>query len=1523
MKKRLKKITGLSLGFRSTIYFYVLRKAESRWWVVSRLTALLIVIVYLSTGFSFLPLRTDAAGNHDFVRTISKDITPDLGSPFSIGEIDSMVIDADGYIYAAKDSTIYKLSSSGAYVAQWEANGAIGILNYDKVSNLIYKTGENGIQIFTTEGLEAGSVPVNGGLVRGGGSSPKWYGVGTSSGPATDLKSVTSDYLFVYDSNWNLTESYDLNSYSWPEGDPILSISSYYVDGVVDSIYLGGPGRISSIRPNGIQRQVWEDGTGTTSYDSIVVDSRGNLYASDDNQDIIRKFDKDVQPLMEWGGLGSGDLEFDDPGEIAVSQSGNVYIDDVGNGSLKQYSDNLSIEITSPERIPGYIRPNTYFSFTVETDNVSDDLTFSIIDGDGNDDVLPDGLSLNTSTGEISGTLGPSVELTDFIGVFRVKVTSSNGSYDEETISLYGADSSLPISLQADVLPNMEYGSTINYSTYPMISITGGQEYAIYPIEYSIVDGSLPTGLTLEPRGSTSPPYNEARISGRPSASGLYTFTVRAESTDPLSPGFDEEEYTIRVLPEDEPIVFAHDGVGIPIVKVRNAIVRGDSTTISGSGPINQTIKIYMDGEEIGIATSGEDGNWNYEVEGLNGMGHSFNASWEANDDIAFILGSDNSYSLQHQDPKDFYSSVQIFDTNSGRIIKNLVMPPGFYATQVVPNSDSSKLYLSGIDTNNYSNNPNNARILEYDVASGSLNFVTDLNESLDGLVNLLVSSDGSALYALNSSGLYSIDTSTDEVELISRLNIKNFAPAGRAMDFTNDGEKIVIADYERINYTYSYGHFKRMITVDLLSGVSSEDEVFVAGSGGPSGTFAGQSFVAKGNGNIYLAYRDGTVKIVNEQDNSVTSVSFNINPDANYNDDPVVWDIVGGYFYDVNEDAIYALVLSTETPSSGPVQVDYTLRKLSIDTGVVEYTYSLPFLPLVGLLSRDAKVFYFFDNAQSALRSGVYKIDLVTGFMETIDERVDSLPSIPASQGGPVVRSFMFVPSKRNIVGDFSVFSNTVIGELFVDDEPEKPTNPPSTEEPNDPSEENTKDKKEPILGIINSLDKSNTSSGAKSGRSDLNDGGASSLRDLIDKLAGSLGVSSITLAKVFPWAVIFLLFGLILIILLSLIKQLIVVSKMKKLVRRQELLNLEKTWLLSLSSHYLRTPLTIIQSGQEMLTNRKIKSKLIKGMSGLSLTVSRVVDNLRNDSVVAEMKAPEKRRYKHASFWQPKVVVPVVLTLSLVIALNSIFVYGADLYTGALNISAQVLMVVLGGALLYLVYDTWAEKQALEKYQGQLLVYEEGLDKVRNKFVLSMANDLMPEIKKARKMVTTEVPLKARKNLNKGLDQLERTTDKFLLICQLEREELKKQAAELGLKGTIEKAREQSKHPKSPVKLLLSDESTLSQPEVLLKKVFASLIDNAAEHSNSKKPVKIYSDEGNLVKVSVQDYGKGIDEDKLSLLFKPLSKVEEDFTSQGMGLSLYLNRLIMHYLNGEIKATSTVGVGTTMIVEVPKHLT
>ncbi len=1518
------RYNGVSLRTRSVL------------WRFHHLLFIVFVATCLMADSGLPPSNTYASGSNDFIRNVSKEIIPESDPPFTIGEITSMVTGSDGSIYAGSGTTIYKLSSSGVYIKQWEANGTIGILNFGSDTGLLYKTGDNGIQSFTTEGVETGTISVSGSLVRGKGPNKKWYGVGEwGSSPVTELSSVTSDTLFVYSSGGDLINSYNLaTTAEYPSGISVLSLSSTYNEGVYgrDMLYLGTSGKVLRLGAYGNITQSWEDGTGTTQYDSVTADSKGNVYASDGTHNTIRKFDKDLQPLMEWGSLGAGDLEFDDPGEIAVSSSNNIYIDDLGNSRVKQYEDSTSISITSPSKILDYIRPNTPFSFTVQTNNTADDLSFSAVNANGNTVDLPLGLSLNTSTGEISGTLDNSIDITNFQEFFLVKVISSNGSYSEKEFELRGADLSEPVNIETTTLPDMSFGMYLDgkggYSLYPSIEVSGGQEFGLYPLTFSIVDGELPRGVEIWPTG-TAPSnsvlfrdVNDGVLVGEPIESGIYTFTVRVESTDPLLSSSDEHEYTIEVTAPPTPNPFNNDSgsVSLPILKVSSVVAKESGTVVSGEGPADQDIKIYMDNTQIGTTNSGADGKWSYEAGGLNGAGHNFSAAWDAEHDIAFLLGSD-SPDILFSSPNP-YSSIQVFDTVTGKTLKNLVMPEGFYAIQLVPNSDGTKLYLSGLDVGNMIADPtayyNSARVLEYDVASGSLSFVTDITESLDSISSLLLNSDGSVLYVLTSSGLYSIDTTNHETELVSVLEdgVYRFGGTMESIEFNEDESKIFIAD---IQYPYVVGstgwiYKKRVLSVDLASKSASIEEVPVYVEGAGYSYFYGQAFIARGNGNIYLAYRDGSVKVVDGNGNIVDTFSFNLSQGDG--EDTIIQDEPAGYIYESSENALYLLLYTHNNDTNENV---YSLRKLDLQNGTVSATYTLPFLPRLGLFSQDKRGLYLFDSLMSSLNTGVYRLDLDTGNIETVTENIASLP-LAVADGGAITSNPFFVASSRSVVSGFGVTSNSVLVEKTTEeDKPvddKKPVDDPKPDNKDVDKRVEEPQVDTPVIPPVGSVDKPGTTYlNSKKESSGL-------VRDLVDRLASMLGVEPIVVAKVFPWTVVGALFGLIFIVLVGLIKQLIVVAKMKKLVRKQELLNLEKTWLLSLSSHYLRTPLTIIQSGQEMLKKGAYKNKLVNGMSSLSLAVGKVINDLRNNSVVAEMKAPEKKRYRHASFWQFKVVVPALVAVGLLVGLNLIFTFGADLYPGTVSIISQLCFVLVGASLLYVIYDTLAERKALERYQKQLLVYEEELDKVRNKFVLSMAKELMPEIKKAKSFVTVKTPINARRNLNKGLEQLEKTTDKFLLICQLEREELKKQAAELGLKGTVEKAREQSKHPDSPVNVLLSEDSTLSQPEVLLKKVFASLIDNAAEHSNSKRPVKIYSDEGKMVKVSVEDFGKGIDKDKLTLLFKPLSKVEEDFTSQGMGLSLYLNRLIMHYLNGEISATSKLGEGTTMIVEVPRVL-
>lgn len=135
---------------------------------------------------------------------------------------------------------------------------------------------------------------------------------------------------------------------------------------------------------------------------------------------------------------------------------------------------------------------------------------------------LPDGLSLNGSTGEISGT--PTVGGTFN---FTVKVTDSytgNGSAGANT-----AQVSCSISIGSDftVLCNDPPSGRVGRFYDHTFSAEGGDP----PYTFAIVTGSLPPGLTLD--------ASTGVVSGVPTLPGFYEFTVRVTDSNESSSQID------------------------------------------------------------------------------------------------------------------------------------------------------------------------------------------------------------------------------------------------------------------------------------------------------------------------------------------------------------------------------------------------------------------------------------------------------------------------------------------------------------------------------------------------------------------------------------------------------------------------------------------------------------------------------------------------------------------------------------------------------------------------------------------------------------------------------------------------------------------------------------------------------------------------------------------------------------------------------------------------------------------------
>ncbi len=125
---------------------------------------------------------------------------------------------------------------------------------------------------------------------------------------------------------------------------------------------------------------------------------------------------------------------------------------------------------------------------------------------------LPTGLALNSSNGQVSGTPTASGTYT-----FAITATDAHGCTGSQTYNLTFA---CPvISVSPGTLPGGTVGVAYQYGE--TVSASGGSGGYTFS-----VGSGLPTGLTLSTGGA---------ISGTPTASGSYTFTITATDSDSCS----------------------------------------------------------------------------------------------------------------------------------------------------------------------------------------------------------------------------------------------------------------------------------------------------------------------------------------------------------------------------------------------------------------------------------------------------------------------------------------------------------------------------------------------------------------------------------------------------------------------------------------------------------------------------------------------------------------------------------------------------------------------------------------------------------------------------------------------------------------------------------------------------------------------------------------------------------------------------------------------------------------------------
>jgi len=103
-------------------------------------------------------------------------------------------------------------------------------------------------------------------------------------------------------------------------------------------------------------------------------------------------------------------------------------------------------------------------------------------------------------------------------------------------------------------------------------------------------------------------------------------------------------------------------------------------------------------------------------------------------------------------------------------------------------------------------------------------------------------------------------------------------------------------------------------------------------------------------------------------------------------------------------------------------------------------------------------------------------------------------------------------------------------------------------------------------------------------------------------------------------------------------------------------------------------------------------------------------------------------------------------------------------------------------------------------------------------------------------------------------------------------------------------------------------------------LEQVFLNLLANAIEHAPASQTIEVEVRRSRRrAEIEIRDHGPGIASEDLRTMFEAYTRLGQPHRGSGLGLGLYVAREIVNAHGGEIEATSVVGTGTVLTVQLP----
>jgi len=411
-------------------------------------------------------------------------------------------------------------------------------------------------------------------------------------------------------------------------------------------------------------------------------------------------------------------------------------------------------------------------------------------------------------------------------------------------------------------------------------------------------------------------------------------------------------------------------------------------------------------------------------------------------------------------------------------------------------------------------------------------------------------------------------------------------------------------------------------------------------------------------------------------------------------------------------------------------------------------------------------------------------------------------------------------------------------------------------------------------------------------------------------------------------PYFIFFILAGDVLLLGLRARNDAAEIKRLRQLYQREQQISELKYTFTGLVSHYLRTPLTVIGAALDLVSlSGSPKPPSADAAKAMLKQINTVVNRLIATAPGISPDSTDTPVPPSAPLWrQSGFDVSFVLLGAAVFWFDFLAQHHSNFKVGQVNLIVQLVIFSSLALLAFYMLRRGFFRQRQKAEVQHVLTQETGFNKDRDQLVKNISaelNQLVANLDSelARFDPSSSAGLKnGQFRLHEVLDKLAvanllRGTHSLSAYTTLELQSFINQV--MGTMGTAFSSKQ--------IKVTVRPFTFQTRDVRLLRIVIRTVLDNAAYYSPANSTIEITGSEDHTrFEIAVTDHGAGIPAEKQYLLFQAFSKTEgvEIFNHAGMGFSLYLDKLIMNYLVGDISVQSAVRQGTTVTIALPKPL-